>query len=156
MHVQIYKFFGDFLAIFCQLSPLISQLLRDENKWGFHQNLAKTCLKVVTEPDFWFRSSFAHRMESKIVLFIQFRFELHICKSIHCHLSTCKLKHGFGALNERRSSQLQERFGTNIFQCSDSVLVLTDHDFDNFGGEKGCYLDNFNSESGKIMICGSR
>ena len=33
-------------------------------------------------------------------------------------------------------------------------MSITDHDFDNFGGGgEGCYLDNFSSESGKIMIC---
>ena len=35
-----------------------------------------------------------------------------------------------------------------------NLLSITDHDFDNFRGGKGCYFDNFNSESGKIMICG--
>ena len=58
-----------------------------ENGWGLYQNVAKTYLKVVTEPDFWFRSLFAHIMESKIVIFIQFRFESHV---LYCYFSTCK------------------------------------------------------------------
>ena len=39
------------------------------------------------------------------------------------------------------------------FKTTQNLLSITDHDFDNFEGGKGCYLDNFSSESGKIMIC---
>ena len=42
----------------------------------------------------------------------------------------------------------------SLFKPTQNLLSFTDHDFDNFGGGKGCYLDNFNSKSGKIMICG--
>ena len=43
------------MAIFVILLSLISQLKLDENGWGLYQNVAKTYLKVVTEPDFWFK-----------------------------------------------------------------------------------------------------
>ena len=42
---------------------------------------------------------------------------------------------------------------TKKFKPTQNLLPITDHDFDSFAG-KGCYLDNFSSESGKIMICG--
>ena len=63
MHCKLTNF-GDFLSIIIPYYLYLSYYLIKTD--GFSTKILQTCLKVVTEPDFWFKSLFAYRMVNGI------------------------------------------------------------------------------------------